>query len=62
MPERKDQPEERDVVKPELTEMEEREAGKRSALRAQVVYEAIRREGNDELRRSTAALAWPARA
>jgi hypothetical protein len=43
---------------PELTKTGEQEAGKRSALRPQVVYEAIRREGNDELRRSTTALAW----
>src|SRR3954470_326574 len=42
------------VVGPE----ERRDAHKRASPSAAVVYEAIRTEGNDELARSTAALAW----
>jgi formate/nitrite transporter FocA (FNT family) len=42
------------VVRPE----ERRDAHKRASPSAAVVYEAIRSEGNDELARSTAALAW----
>jgi formate/nitrite transporter FocA (FNT family) len=42
------------VVRPE----ERRDAKKRASPSAAVVYEAIRTEGNDELGRSTAALAW----
>jgi formate-nitrite transporter family protein len=36
------------------------EAKQRSAISAHVVYEAIRTEGNDELKRSTSALFWSA--
>ncbi|HEY7295886.1 MAG TPA: formate/nitrite transporter family protein [Dehalococcoidia bacterium] len=42
----------------ELKEREHEEAEQRSAVRAPVVYEAIRREGEDELRRPARALAW----
>jgi len=37
---------------------ERRDARKRASPSAAVVYQAIRTEGNDELARSTAALAW----
>lgn len=42
----------------ELKRGEHEEAEQRSAVRAPVVYEAIRREGEDELRRPVQALAW----
>src|SRR3954451_21139733 len=42
------------VVGPE----EQKDARKRASPSAAIVYEAIRTEGNDELARSTAALAW----
>ncbi len=41
-----------------LSEPELQEAQERSAATARVVYEAVRREGEDELKRSTSALAW----
>ncbi len=42
----------------ELTAAERDEAERRSSLRAVVVHEAIRKEGEDELSRPTSALAW----
>jgi formate/nitrite transporter FocA (FNT family) len=44
--------------KPDLSETEHRDVEERAAVRAHVVHEAIRREGEDELRRSSGALAW----
>ena len=41
-----------------LDEVEHKDAVRRSAPKAAVVYEAIRREGEDELARDTAALVW----
>lgn len=41
-----------------LTEQEQREAEERSSVTVHVVHEAVRREGEDELKRSTTALAW----
>jgi len=41
-----------------LSEPELQEAQERSATTARVVYEAVRREGEDELKRTSAALAW----
>jgi formate/nitrite transporter FocA (FNT family) len=41
-----------------LSEPELQEAQERSAATARVVYEAVRREGEDELKRTTSALAW----
>ncbi len=41
-----------------LDEVEHEDAVRRSAPKAAVVYEAIRREGEDELARDTAALVW----
>jgi formate/nitrite transporter FocA (FNT family) len=43
---------------PELTEDEEREARERTSVSAPVVHEAIRRDGEEELRRPATALAW----
>jgi formate-nitrite transporter family protein len=42
----------------ELTEKEIQAAEQRSAISAMVVHEAIRREGEQELRRSSSALFW----
>jgi formate-nitrite transporter family protein len=42
----------------DLSERERREAGRHAALTAATVHEAIRLEGEDELARSSAALAW----
>lgn len=41
-----------------LDEAERKDARRRSAPKAAVVYEAIRREGEEELARNTAALVW----
>jgi formate/nitrite transporter FocA (FNT family) len=41
-----------------LDAMEAEDARRRSAPKAAVVYEAVRQEAEDELRRSTAALMW----
>jgi formate/nitrite transporter FocA (FNT family) len=43
---------------PELSEQERKQVERRSAPRTEVVYEAIREEGEGELRRSPSALAW----
>ncbi|HLH15863.1 MAG TPA: formate/nitrite transporter family protein [Bryobacteraceae bacterium] len=42
----------------ELSERELEEAEERSSVRAHVVHEAVRREGEAELRRPSTALAW----
>lgn len=42
----------------QLTERERREASRRTALRAAVVFETVRREGEQELERPVAALAF----
>lgn len=42
----------------DMDELEHQEAERRSALRPNVVHEAIRMEGEDELARSPSALAW----
>ncbi len=42
------------------TRTEQKQVEERLAIGANVVYETIRREGEDELRRSAAALAWSA--
>ena len=46
------------LVEPRLTRKEEKEVQKRSAVPAAVLHEAILVEGEDELLRSTSALAW----
>ncbi|HEX8189500.1 MAG TPA: formate/nitrite transporter family protein [Pyrinomonadaceae bacterium] len=43
---------------PELSEQEQEEVEWRSAPRTEVVYEAIREEGEAELQRSSSTLAW----
>lgn len=43
---------------PIITRSEQKQVEERQAIGATVVYEAIRREGEEELRRSAAALAW----
>src|SRR5579883_1277780 len=44
----------------ELSPDEQREAEQRTSVRAKVVHESIRRDGQTELERSAAALAWSA--
>jgi formate-nitrite transporter family protein len=44
--------------RPQLTAEEQRDVERRSSPRTEVVYEAIREEGENELSRSSAALAW----
>ena len=46
-----------DVVTPPLTEKEKEEAEQRSSVKANVLHEAIRLDGDTELERSTSALA-----
>ena len=41
-----------------LTEDEKKEAKERSSVTVHVVHEAVRREGEEELKRSASALAW----
>ena len=50
--------EEQQKGRPKLTEQEQKDVEERSAPRTEVVYEAIREEGEGELRRSSATLAW----
>jgi formate/nitrite transporter FocA (FNT family) len=45
---------------PIITRAEQKQVEERQAIGANVVYEAVRREGEDELRRPAAALAWSA--
>jgi hypothetical protein len=42
------------------TRAEQKQVEERQAIGANVVYETIRREGEEELHRTTAALAWSA--
>ncbi len=42
----------------DLTETDRAEADRRSAIGALIVHEAIRKEGDEELRRPSSALAW----
>src|SRR3954466_1598854 len=42
----------------ELTEPQLKEAEERSSVTPHVVHEAVRREGEEELKRTSAALAW----
>jgi formate/nitrite transporter FocA (FNT family) len=44
--------------RPELTEQEQEEVERRGSPRTEVIYETVREEGEDELRRSPSALAW----
>ena len=47
-----------DVVAPELTEKQRQEAEDRTSVSANVVHEAIRHDGEEELNRPFSALAW----
>jgi formate/nitrite transporter FocA (FNT family) len=49
-----------DHESPELSEKEQQKAEERTAPRANVIHEAILREGEEELTRPTSALAWSA--
>jgi hypothetical protein len=42
----------------DLSESEWQEAQERTSATVRVVYEAVRREGEDELKRTSSALAW----
>ena len=42
----------------DLSEPEQKEAEERNSVTPHVVHEAVRREGEEELKRSNAALAW----
>ena len=44
--------------KPDQQQREEEDVEERSAPKGSIVYKAIRKEGEDELERSTSALAW----
>jgi formate/nitrite transporter FocA (FNT family) len=45
-------------AQPELSEREQKDVGRRSAPRTEVVYEAIREEGAGEIERASSTLAW----
>jgi formate-nitrite transporter family protein len=47
-----------DIAAPQLTEKQQQEAEDRTSVSAVVVHEAIRHDGEEELSRSTSALAW----
>ena len=49
-----------EVAEPELTEHEKQEAEDRTSVKATVVHEAIRYDGEEELNRASSALAWSA--
>ena len=46
------------VAAPELTEKQREEAEERSPISIDVVHEAVRKDGDEELNRSVSALAW----
>ncbi len=54
----KGQPVDDGSVVPPLTEKQEQEAQQRTSVTALVVHEAIRKDGEEELRRPMSALAW----
>lgn len=47
-----------EVIAPELNKKQRREAEDHTSVSALVVHEAIRKDGEEELRRPTSALAW----
>jgi formate/nitrite transporter FocA (FNT family) len=49
-----------EVAEPELSEHEKQEAEDRTSVKATVVHEAIRYDGEEELNRASSALAWSA--
>jgi formate/nitrite transporter FocA (FNT family) len=50
--------EEEPVIAPPLTERQKEEAERRTSVTASIVHEAIRKDGEEELRRPVSALAW----
>jgi formate-nitrite transporter family protein len=52
------EPDEEEIVAPELTEKQQQEAEERSTVSAVVIHEAIRHDGEEELHRPASALAW----
>jgi formate-nitrite transporter family protein len=61
MPVKAHKPDEAADVSPDVkTRIEEKQIRERVAIGAHVVHETIRREGREELKRSSAALAWSA--
>ena len=46
------------MLHPQLTDKQQQEAEDRTSVSAVVVHEAIRHDGEEELARSTSALAW----
>ena len=57
-PERQAEEEGRPDGAPELSHHEKKKADEEESLSADITHEVIRREGEEELKRSTAALAW----
>ncbi|MFZ0590767.1 MAG: formate/nitrite transporter family protein [Bryobacteraceae bacterium] len=53
-----DDPDDPNVVAPELTEKQREEAEERTSVSIDVVHEAIRHDGEEELKRPVTALAW----
>jgi formate/nitrite transporter FocA (FNT family) len=49
---------EENIAGPDLTEKQREEAEERTSVSVDVVHEAIRKDGDEELARSTSALAW----
>lgn len=47
-----------DVIAPELSEKQREEAEERTSVSVDVVHEAVRHDGEEELRRPASALAW----
>ncbi|MGH9770708.1 MAG: formate/nitrite transporter family protein, partial [Candidatus Acidiferrales bacterium] len=47
-----------DIKAPELSERQQEEARERSSVSANVVHEAVRHDGEEELIRPVSALAW----
>lgn len=47
-----------DISVPEMTERQRQDAEDRTSVKAVVVYEAIRQDGDEELQRQPSALAW----
>src|ERR1700749_2776206 len=48
---------EEEIVSPELTEREQEEVEQRTSVKAHIVHEAVRRDGDTEFERSASALA-----
>jgi hypothetical protein len=47
------------VSPPKMKQEDEQEAEHRTSVRAKVIHEAIRRDGDEELHRLASALGWP---